>query len=499
MKEWIYFGIDLLEYLIQGGLLAYLLRGLLPPAERFRGFGKRKTEIFLILQFALIQMLLHHLPVARKWLYGSDGTLTQSRDGILLVLLSMGVSLIYCLVFYGGSRMRILYLVLTEYALSELVRFLLYTFFAGFLDVVMGRINGFLEEGNSFVIAHFMEIMQALEMLWNLLLIGCFMTGLYLVIRILKRHIERDEKKVTPLQNLFLLLPGITGLCFSILLRSVLYSVNGTKMHLFTDTNPEAYVLIPLISLLCIVSIILSAAILEKLIQNSEKEILLETYENQIQDMEEHMKDVEHLYDGIRGMKHDMKNYLADIEALLKEKEYPGGQEEVRRYLDGLYNSMEELDMKCKTGNPVTDVVLSRKIRESEAAGIAFECEFIYPEGMGISAFDLSIILNNALENALEASKKEGEGAQIRVESYRRENLFFLEIENYYTGNPKIDASGEFLKTTKEDKNRHGLGTKNIANSVKRYDGKLNYDYQNSIFALTVMLQGKEKEEKDEN
>lgn len=499
MKEWLYFGIDLLDYLIQGGLLAYLLRDFLQPAGHLRRFGKGQTEIFLILQFVLIQMLLHHLPIAKRWLYGSEGALTQSRDSILLVLLSMGFSLIYCLCFYGGSKMRIFYLVFTEYAFSELVRFLLFTFFSGLLSVVIGRINILLEEGNPFVLAHFMEILQVVEIIWNLLLIGCYLLGLYLVIRFLKSHIQRDEKKMSPLQNLFLILPGMTGLCFSILLRSILYSSNGTKIYFFIETNPEAYVLIPLISLLCILSILLSAIILEKLIQNSEKEILLETYENQILDMEEHMKDVEHLYDGIRGMKHDMKNYLADIEALLREKEYPRGQEEVRRYLDGLYNSMEELEMKCRTGNPVTDVVLSRKMRESGTSGIPFECEFIYPEGMGISAFDLSIILNNALENALEASKKEKDKAHIRVESYRRENLFFMEIENYYTGMPKIDASGEYLKTTKEDKSRHGLGTKNIANSVKRYDGKLNYDYQNNIFCLTVMLQGNVKEENDEN
>lgn len=114
-------------------------------------------------------------------------------------------------------------------------------------------------------------------------------------------------------------------------------------------------------------------------------ELLLEVYRNRIGDMEEHMKDVERLYDGIRGMRHDMKNCVADLEILLQNKkrisaaeecvdhEDPGEYEaEVRRYLDGMCLAIDELDMKCSTGNPVTDVVLSRKIRRAEQEKMPF-------------------------------------------------------------------------------------------------------------------------------
>lgn len=134
-----------------------------------------------------------------------------------------------------------------------------------------------------------------------------------------------------------------------------------------------------------LLSIILSALILKKLVESSEKELLLEVYRNRIGDMEEHMKDVERLYDGIRGMRHDMKNCVADLEILLQNKkrisaagecvdhEDPGEYEaEVRRYLDGMCLAIDELDMKCSTGNPVTDVVLSRKIRRAEQEKMPF-------------------------------------------------------------------------------------------------------------------------------
>ena len=50
--------------------------------------------------------------------------------------------------------------------------------------------------------------------------------------------------------------------------------------------------------------------------------------------MEQHIGDIENLYAGIRGMKHDMKNYIADMEALMQEE--TGNPTAFRQYLDSL-------------------------------------------------------------------------------------------------------------------------------------------------------------------
>lgn len=491
MRDAVYFGIDLLECLIQGTLFLSLFRELLSPAKGERRRGR--TELLFLLQFTAVRMLMHYLPAWKRFLYGPGPVPGQSRLGIVPVLVSMGLSLVYCLCFYAGNRGRICYLVFIEYTLCELVRFFLFPFFTGLLNLVTGYITLFIENGNALVLAHISGILQAVQLIWNLLFVSAFLIFLYVLNRFLKRHLRREQTELGILEHVFLLIPGMTGLCFCVLLRTVLYSYDGKEILYFTDTYPDAHIWIPLISLLCMASILLSVLVLERLIENSEKELLLEIYRNRITDMEGHMKDVEHLYDGIRGMKHDMKNYLADIEALLREGE--NERDEVRRYLDGLYHSMEELDMKCRTGNPVTDVVISRKMREAEAEYISFTNEFYFPEGLGISAFDLSIILNNILENAMEAVKKEKGERTIRLESYRRENMFFIEAENTCTGMIKTKTEGGIPATTKEEKDGHGFGMKNVANCVEKYQGQLSCDYKNRIFSVTIMMQGRLKEE----
>ena len=52
----------------------------------------------------------------------------------------------------------------------------------------------------------------------------------------------------------------------------------------------------------------------------------------------------------------------------------------------------------------MTDIILTEKKRQAQAAEIAFESSFRYPNA-GLNAFDVSIILNNALANALEAAE----------------------------------------------------------------------------------------------
>ena len=50
-------------------------------------------------------------------------------------------------------------------------------------------------------------------------------------------------------------------------------------------------------------------------------------------------------------------------------------------------------------------IVLAEKKRQAKEEGIAFESGFHYPQDAGLNAFDISVILNNSLANALEAAR----------------------------------------------------------------------------------------------
>ena len=182
-----------------------------------------------------------------------------------------------------------------------------------------------------------------------------------------------------------MLVPSVIGLLLCLMIRSMMFSTEGYDFHSIFDSRPELNLLIPCISLLCIILIIFAAKMLRKLIDESNQKIEVSVYQERIREMEQHIGDIENLYAGIRGMKHDMKNYIADIDALMNEESGKhSDQAAVKQYLDSLQTSVEKLDMKYNTGNPVTDVIIQRYVQLTQKENIEFQTDFIFPSGIGI-------------------------------------------------------------------------------------------------------------------
>lgn len=145
-----------------------------------------------------------------------------------------------------------------------------------------------------------------------------------------------------------------------------------------------------------------------------------------------------------------------------------------------------------QSGNPVTDVILMEWRREALAKGIVFDCSFRYPAGREVDAFDISIILNNAIANALEAVNGEevgGSAGYIRITSALRENVYIIEVENTFSGGIVRDRESDLPITTKEDKVFHGFGLRNIRRVAQKYHGDMEVQIQGQVFRLIVMLQ----------
>ncbi len=122
--------------------------------------------------------------------------------------------------------------------------------------------------------------------------------------------------------------------------------------------------------------------------------------EQQVKAMKKRLEEAENFYGSICKVRHEMKNHMANIKGLTEAGEYGEIEEYVRR----MDETMQELEYKYVTGNAVTDVIINDKCRRAEKAGIRFDADFRY--GGEIPVFDMGIILNNLLDNAIEACEK---------------------------------------------------------------------------------------------
>ena len=127
------------------------------------------------------------------------------------------------------------------------------------------------------------------------------------------------------------------------------------------------------------------------------------------------------------------------------------------------------------------------KKNEAEKKKIRFQSAFYYPENANINAFDISVILNNALQNAIENAKM-SEDSYIRIRSYRRDNAYMIEVANYFAGSLQWDEESGLPITSKAGTDGHGYGLSNIRKVAEKYSGGIAIDLKNREFILSIML-----------
>ena len=330
-----------------------------------------------------------------------------------------------------------------------------------------------------------------------MLLLSCII--LILSVRKLTRFAPGEEEGIPRNELLFLLSPTFTGIVlftFINVSRSLL--VNPAFLKWTARGNPffdlSLYFLIFFVAATTILCILYAYNIYQKLIASMQDKQRAALLASQVDQMQAHIREIEQLYTGVRSMRHDMQNYLFDIKSLLAAQGVSvEGEGELAGYFSGIGTALDALNFYFHTGNPVTDVVLNGKYQQAKSLGIQFDSEFLFPSDYGIDVFDLSIILNNALNNALEAcevlSGSEPEAERfISVTSYCKNNMFLIEVKNSFDGTVCVTEDGG-LKSRKQDTHRHGLGFQNIVRCADKYLGSADYTCCDRTFTLIFMLQ----------
>ncbi|MEY8327456.1 GHKL domain-containing protein [Lachnospiraceae bacterium 54-11] len=211
--------------------------------------------------------------------------------------------------------------------------------------------------------------------------------------------------------------------------------------------------------------------------------------EQQVKVMKMRLEEAENFYGSIRKVRHEMKNHMANIKGLAGAGEYG----EIEDYVRRMDETMQELEYKYVTGNAVTDVIINDKCRRAEKVGIRFDADFRY--GGEIPAFDLGIILNNLLDNAIEACEKleTGKGF-VRLSLKRKKQFLILCVENSFDGAVPVSKGSPLPPTTKQSIlpgiiTEHGIGLENVRDIAERYFGGVNIKVKGDVFHVTVMLQ----------
>lgn len=203
--------------------------------------------------------------------------------------------------------------------------------------------------------------------------------------------------------------------------------------------------------------------------------------EKQVDEQVSYYQKINKLSEDIRKFRHDYKNHMICLQALLEGKEYADALEYVR---DITRQDIIE-SIKFFSGNQIADAILCDKAELAKQSGCKIEFDgFISDE---IPSSDLCIILSNALDNAIEACARLTSNGDkiITVKCDIMQNVQLMRITN------PNDINNSTTETSKEDKENHGFGLYNIRRTVEKHNGQMSIPSQTPLFILDLEFQVK--------
>jgi two-component system sensor histidine kinase AgrC len=186
-----------------------------------------------------------------------------------------------------------------------------------------------------------------------------------------------------------------------------------------------------------------------------------------------------------RSTVHDFKNQLINLKAL-----YEDSSTDAVVYHENIMDSLRrQMNWQLiDVNNRVFSNILMRVQIRCEQMGIDFNSKIsLYDLGF-IDPIDTSSIFDNAFDNAIYACAEMDKGHKrwICFKLYKTECFLVCEVANSYT--KPINTNVGDLVSSKEDKEHHGIGVKNIQATAYKYGGDIAYSYNDSEFQLSIRL-----------
>lgn len=211
------------------------------------------------------------------------------------------------------------------------------------------------------------------------------------------------------------------------------------------------------------------------------KRTFLKLVEYQTEQSEQHLKEVRSIHREMRGYKHDFHHHLQTLKGHLEAGEI----ERALNYIEELDYEITHVDTLLKTGNLAADVILSAKIAQAKEQKIAVTIKAVIPEKLLLTDVELSIILGNYLENAIEACKAVPETERfIRLYIKAKGNMLYFSMLN--SAGAKLKKEGGLFASKKSG--IHGFGLKRAESILEKHGGWCKYNSEDGAFSTEFLV-----------
>lgn len=183
----------------------------------------------------------------------------------------------------------------------------------------------------------------------------------------------------------------------------------------------------------------------------------------------------------LRRFKHNYKNTNIALTKLLSE----GKSDEALKLIEAQNQELNSTSVQFDTGNGIVDALFTDKQNQADKINTTIKFEGAVP-GNAIDAVDLCIIFGNPLDNAIEACSEIDTDTpkEIHIRCVCNSGFAFIEMTNPVQ--KKVEIRGNLPETTKPDKEMHGFGLYSLEKVIKKYDGKVTCECDETAFKLSM-------------
>ena len=319
----------------------------------------------------------------------------------------------------------------------------------------------------------------------NVYLIEFIMSLLSLVLVLLLGRSKTSFKIQTTTQwlssrikNFLIIILGVCVLCLSLIFEKEYYYEYFDKWVVFISV---------LVAVFTILTALAFPIMIISHISNTHLKNLNEQYIKQLDAQINYYQALSQYNYEIRRFKHDYKNTSMALLDLLRNNNAKAAVELLETASENIKAITLDF-IPFDTGNDIADALLKEKQLCAKSLNTEIAFSGALPKD-AITSHDMCIILGNALDNAIEACRREPRNInkRVSVEAICRNGFIFIKIQNPVFENVHIKNNA--IATTKLDKNLHGFGISSIRKVVEKYNGLVKLNCENQVFTIEIELE----------
>lgn len=256
-------------------------------------------------------------------------------------------------------------------------------------------------------------------------------------------------------------------------------------MYIMILTNFQSNIII-LLSIICVSMIVIAGIVwfmIARINKDNEIKTKLLLSEQKANLYKQNIISSNSQIETIKLLKHDMKNNILCIDALIEEENY----DEAHNICHSLTNKYTSIGTIVNTENYLLNAVLNVEIEKAKSYGIPVKLSITNDLKMFKNSSDIISLIGNILDNAISyLSKNKVKNNEINFSTGYEGSYSIIKCRNNILDS--VLFNNPSLKTDKEDKDNHGKGITIINSIAHKYNGDVIIKERNKEFIITVIL-----------